>query len=392
MMSFPDPNFIDRDPEAITADLVARYEYLSGKTLYPAQVERLLIDLIAYAKTMTHIGIQEAGKQNLVRFARAPMLDYLGELVRTPRLFAGSAKTMLRFSIPASLSMDVTMPGGTLVDSSDGKVTFATDAAATLAAGALFVDVAASCTTAGIVGNGWQLGQINALASDVGDVVVSVVNTTVSADGADDEVDDLYRIRVMEGTEAYSVAGPRAAYRFHAMSAHQDIIDVGIVGPELVLANGRIVSTNQVPPGAVFVYPLVKTGVPDENILSLVQLRLSDEKVRPLCDFPQVYPITPVDYAIDAALWILDTSAETSTSLNKTVAVANARKAVQDHAAYLSAGVGRDVVVNDFIAKLKVSGVYDVSLPSLPGNLVLGGHQWARCTGINVYVAGVKHG
>ena len=43
-MSLPEPSFIDRDPDAITAEIVAQYELLSGKTLYPAQVERLLID------------------------------------------------------------------------------------------------------------------------------------------------------------------------------------------------------------------------------------------------------------------------------------------------------------------------------------------------------------
>ena len=34
-MSLPEPNFIDRDPEAITAEIVAQYEGLTGKTLYP---------------------------------------------------------------------------------------------------------------------------------------------------------------------------------------------------------------------------------------------------------------------------------------------------------------------------------------------------------------------
>ena len=40
-MSLPEPSFIDRDPAAITAEMVAQYEALTKKTLYPAQVERL---------------------------------------------------------------------------------------------------------------------------------------------------------------------------------------------------------------------------------------------------------------------------------------------------------------------------------------------------------------
>lgn len=85
-MTLPEPDFIARDPAAITAEIIAQYEQLSGKTLYPAQVERLLIDLLAYRETLIRIGIQEAAKQNLVAFAHAPMLDYLGQLVGVTRL------------------------------------------------------------------------------------------------------------------------------------------------------------------------------------------------------------------------------------------------------------------------------------------------------------------
>jgi phage-related baseplate assembly protein len=85
-VSLPDPSFIDRDPVAITAELIASWQATTGKTLYPGQVESSLIDLIAYRETLVRIGIQEAAKQNLVAFARAPMLDYLGELVGTYRI------------------------------------------------------------------------------------------------------------------------------------------------------------------------------------------------------------------------------------------------------------------------------------------------------------------
>lgn len=384
MSTLPDPNFIDRDPQAITAELVAKYESMTGKTLYPAQVERLMIDLIAYAKTMTHIGIQEAGKQNLVRFAREPTLDYLGELMNVLRLSSASAKTVLRFSVAASLAVDVAIPAGTLVDSSDGKVTFATDVAATLAAGQLFVDMVATCATAGPAGNGWQPGQLNVLASDVGDVALSVANITVSADGIDDESNDRYRSRLMEGPESFTVAGPRGAYRFHAMSAHQSIIDVGVVGPELILVDGQVASTNQVPPGAVFVYPLVSGGAPDADILSRVAAMLNAENVRPLCDLVQVLPPTAVDYVIHAALTLY-------ASADATLTLAAARAAATAFANDRAAGLARDVVPSQVVATLSVPGVYQVVLTGLD-LLTLDSSQWARCTDINITVAGVVYG
>lgn len=77
-MAIAEPNFIDRDPAQITSEMIAQYEDASGKKLYPAQAERLLIDLFAYRENLVRIAIQEAAKQNLVAYSRAPMLDYLG--------------------------------------------------------------------------------------------------------------------------------------------------------------------------------------------------------------------------------------------------------------------------------------------------------------------------
>lgn len=384
-LPLPEPNFIDRDPDVITADLVAKYEAMSGKTLYPAQVERLLIDLIAYAKTMTHIGIQEAGKQNLVHFSGQPIIDYLGELIRVPRLSAASAATIVRFSIAASLAVDVTFAAGTQIDSSDGKISFITDAAATLSAGQLFVDTAATCATPGTIGNGWQPGQISVLASDAGDVAVAVANTTISANGADDELTEPYRARLMAGPESFTVAGSYGAYRFHAMSAHQSIIDVGIIGPKMELVNGSLVSTNQVPPGAVFVYPLTSTGAPNADIIARVAAVLSAETVRPLCDWAQVFPPIAANYVIHAGLTLYSTADETLT-------LAAVNKAAQAYAADRAAGVGRDVVVSDLTKLLKVTGVYDIAFSSLPANLVLTDDQWANCTDINIAVTGVNDG
>jgi hypothetical protein len=44
------PKVVHEDSQLVTSELIAAYEAMTGKTLYPAQVERLLIDLIAYRK------------------------------------------------------------------------------------------------------------------------------------------------------------------------------------------------------------------------------------------------------------------------------------------------------------------------------------------------------
>lgn len=368
-MSLPEPNFIERDPQIITAEIVAQYELLSGKTLYPAQVESLLINVIAYRETLVRIGIQEAAKQNLVAYARAPMLDYLGELVGVTRLPAQSARTVLRFTVAAALATDFLVPAGTRVEGADGTLSFATDVAVTLMAGQLSIDAAATCEDAGTAGNGWLPGQIASLVDDLGDVDILVSNTTLTSGGIDEEQDDRLRERIKLAPEAFSTAGSRLAYVFHAKSSHQSIVDVTVVSP---LA------------GQVKLYPLLETGLPDASMLALVQATCSADKVRPLTDSVQALAPVSVDYSIDCQLTLYRQTDAAST-------LAQAKAAAEAYRADRAAGLGRDIVPVQLEAALKVAGVYDIARTS-PPKIVLEAHQWARCTGINITLAGVADG
>ncbi|ECZ8522792.1 baseplate protein, partial [Salmonella enterica] len=165
-MAIAEPDFIDRDPAQITSEMIAQYEEASGKKLYPAQAERLLIDLFAYRENLVRIAIQEAAKQNLVAYSRAPMLDYLGELVGVHRLPAQAAKTTLQFSVTQAAKSNLVIPQGTRASASD-SVMFATDEDVLLPAGSLSVAVTATCVVTGEPGNNWQPAQISALVDRV---------------------------------------------------------------------------------------------------------------------------------------------------------------------------------------------------------------------------------
>lgn len=82
----PEPKFIEIDADKVTDEIVALYEQLSGKTLYPAQSDRLMIDVIAYREMLIRSSINEAAKQNLLSFAKGVMLDYLGDFFGVERL------------------------------------------------------------------------------------------------------------------------------------------------------------------------------------------------------------------------------------------------------------------------------------------------------------------
>ncbi|WP_236213024.1 baseplate assembly protein [Metapseudomonas otitidis] len=366
------PEFVKIDPAAIEADLVARYEAKSGKTLYPAQIERLFIDQIAYSHSLTLMAIQHAGEQLLVRFSSAPILDYLGELVGTPRLLAQPARCTLRFSINEVASLPMTIPGGTQVTSQDGKLIFVTDSVVIIPAGQSHANASATCRLAGAMGNGWAVGQISVMPSPPFDGLLAS-NLTVPSGGADEEPDDRYRERIILAPEAYTNAGSRGSYRYHALSANQSIIDVAVHGPD----DGQL-------DGHVAIYPLTASGLPTADLLALVLNHLSSEKRRPLCDTVQVQAPVPVNYSIKASLTFYATADRTS-------AMAQAKAAAESWAAERSAGLGRDIVPEQLTAVLQVPGVYRAAL-ALPALQTVRSHEWANCTGIALTDAGVVDG
>jgi len=86
MTSLTPPTFIDTNIENIVNELVQRYLELSGKDkLYDGQLERLLIDLMAYKESLARLRVKESCKENLVEYARGDVLTALGWLVDIKR-------------------------------------------------------------------------------------------------------------------------------------------------------------------------------------------------------------------------------------------------------------------------------------------------------------------
>ena len=130
--NLPPPTFVnDADglnPNLILADMVAAFQAAAGRTLQPAQVERLLINLYAYRESLVRNAIQYAGQQNLLAFAVFPMIDYLGQLLGVTRLGAQGAATTLQFTLQNALTLPYTIPAGTQAGTADGEFVFATGA------------------------------------------------------------------------------------------------------------------------------------------------------------------------------------------------------------------------------------------------------------------------
>ncbi len=363
-----DPEFVERDPQKIVEEMIAQYETVTGRTLYPAQVERLIIDLVAYRESMTREAVQDAGKQNLVSFAREPFLDYLGELLGVRRLPGSSARVLLRFKFTAPLTISLVIPAGTRAQDSGGAFTFAVVTDATVPVGATSAEVWSAAIESGTRANGLTAGQVSVLLDALG-VAATVSNVSTSYGGSAAEDDTRFRDRVRLAAER-PACGTFAAYRFHAMSTHPDIVDVGTTSDR---------------PGEMRVSALALDGILDTSLLDALRVQLNRDDVRPATDQVVVIPAERVAFRIEAHLTLYSGAAAGD-------AQRQAVQRLQDWATQQRRRLGRDLVPSQIIERLQsVQGVYRVELP-LPAFRELTEHQWSDCEGIQVVIIGVSNG
>ena len=224
----------------------------------------------------------------------------------------------------------------------------------------------------GIAGNDYLPGQINHSERQLNSgLTVSNINETSGGD--DEETTPALRERMMLAPESYSNAGSYGAYKFHALSVHQSITDVVVLGPGL---------DDRIPPGQVWIYPLTKNGLPSEELLQLIESKISSEKKRPINDLVFAKSPEKIEYEIDARL-TLYRSADAPTTLS------SAESTISDWVMVKSSLLGGDIVPHQISKTLSVPGVYDITL-NTPEKLIIKPYQWPVCININVSLAGIS--
>jgi len=343
---FPDIEFVSADAETILAEMVSDYETAAGKTLYPATPERLLILWGANMIVQERVLINEIAKQNLPRYANGDFLDSLAELFKNiTRLEAQASTTTIRFNISEALESAQLIPLGTRIATIDGKLTFATTQAVSVAIGSTYADVPAKCETAGDAGNGFTPGQISQIV-DVFPYFSSCANTTTSTGGSDEETDDAFYARMRESADAYSTAGSIGGYIYFAKSVSSEIVDVAVSVPSA---------------GHVDVYLLMDDGaLPDEETLTKVTAALSADEVRPATDYVTVLAPSTVSYDINVTYYIT-----TGTTLSEADIATAVAVAVEKYKAWQCSKLGRAVNPSKLISLLMgISGINRVEVTS----------------------------
>lgn len=284
--------FADKAADEIESEIITQYETLSGRTLAKGDPVRLFLEAIVLVIVQQRALIDYAAKQNLLAYSEGDYLDHIGALVDVTRLEASSAMTTLKFTLSEPQPEAVIIPVGTRVTPGGGAILFATTESVEIPAGESTVEVSAECTLSGAQGNGYVAGQIRKLV-DPFPYEMAVENLTLTSGGSDKESDENFRERIQIAPESFSVAGPTGAYEYWARSAHQDIIDVAVVGPP------------DTQPGNVNIYPLMRNGeLPTQDILDAVFGTCDDRDTRPDTDYVHVLCPEAIEYELNVKYWI----------------------------------------------------------------------------------------
>lgn len=277
----PEPQFIERDTAALKAALVSKFEAISGRTLYPSQVENYIINLMAYALSNLGGGIQAGLLQNRAVWAEDGHLDQLGANVGTIRLDAQHARALVEFSLSEPRASSVVVPLGTRV-AAGGSLVFATEVELVIPAGEMSGSVDVVAAVSGASHNELVPGQIQDILDPVA-YVSAVANVQTSAGGSDIETDDRFRERIVGAFERITRGGSRRGYQELVKAAHPDIVDVAVMRPE---------------PGHIDIYPLTLGGVAPDAIDDVVAEHLDPETVIPMGDFVTIKKAEPVVFDV----------------------------------------------------------------------------------------------
>ena len=365
--------FADKAADEIESDIITLYEQTAERTLAKGDPIRLFLETITLIIIHQRSLIDYAAKQNLLAYSEGDYLDHIGALLGVTRLEAAKAMTTLKFTLSEIQDENIIIPEGTRA-SPGSNILFATIEAAEIPAGQQEITITAECTDSGTQGNNYIAGQIRRLV-DVFPYEMSVENISESSGGSDIESDENFRERIQIAVESFSVAGPYGAYEYYARSAHQDIIDVAVIGPP------------DIEPGYVELYPLMKGGeLPSNEVLALVLEKCNADDVRPLTDCVSVHSPKVLEFALNVKYFIDRSKATQSSELQSAI-----EESINDWVTWQRSKLGRDLNPSELNHRMIAAGAKRTEIIS-PSFKILAKSELAITSSINIIFGGLEDG
>lgn len=336
------PIFLEYDAQQEEQNLVELFENMTGKPLYPAQDERLLISIIEYKAALLVNLFNETAKLNLTQYSKGVILDCIGEMFDTPRLEGEYGTDILQITLNTTFESDLTIPKGLEILSKDEKTSFITTEDLIISAGETVGNVNIQAKEIGSAVNVYGAGDVTILVKPVS-YIESVTNLNGVSGGTDKENDEAYIKRILLAPEKFSCAGSRQSYIYHTLSANNKIIDATAESVEhpakisikengdttvYTEENGEIVTDNftattnhktgevkftlddkeytvQIQPDTtVNIYPLTNDDTTPNEVLQDVEDLLNGEKINPMTDKIIVSSPVKVDKSITLNIFI----------------------------------------------------------------------------------------
>lgn len=321
-------DFVETDSAKLYTTIIESLMESCNEALYPGDERRIFGEALVAAFVSLYAEFNDKMKQRTLQYARGNVLDALGERYNVSRVAATSASAIFRFTVSEVQQENIVIPSGTRI-TSDGSVYFATQETAVLSAGETSIDLLGVCTSTGSAYNSLSVGSIATLV-DLIPYILTASNITESSGGDDGEPyttegDDRFRERIRLAPSALSTAGPESAYRYFALSADPDIIDVSIDCPEDA-------------PNTVNIYPLMRGGaLPDEATLQKVMDVMADD-VRPMTD--KVQALAPTEANFQVSIHYYCTKSNEAATIE---AIEGEGGAIDQYIAWQTAALGRDI-------------------------------------------------
>lgn len=352
-------------------DYQDKYEELTGNeiTLYPANSERLKMQIVAGELYQTYEFISYLFSQNFIQYMERNVLENWGATLGYAQTNIKAATCILQFKVNEVLDFDVEIPAGIRATAGD-DVYFATNESCVLKAGESSVEVSATCTEEGTIGNDYVVSQINVLADPVLNIS-GVENCTTSQGGQDEYDDETLRENIFLFPSTYSTAGPNTAYEYFVKSYSTEIISVNVIQNNVT--------------AEVDIYIMLADGkVPDEQYCKAVVDYLVGLECTPADDKIYVNPPEIVQYKISGKYYIAKSSRENEALIKESVLEAANYFVSECHE-----NIGNDIIPDKLIELTRIAGAKRLELTS-PDFIQVSETQIAICDGIELSYGGLE--
>ena len=181
-----------------------------------------------------------------------------------------------------------------------------------------------------------------------------------------DETDEALRLRTRQRIIGFANAGGAAHYRYWALSASPEVVDVAVDSPE----PGRV---------RISVLPTGHSETVPEAVIAAVRDVVMRDDVRVLTDTVEVVPAELIPVTVTARIWLYP---------DTPMAAFEAIEARLTQALVARAGLGWDLTRSWCIAELHQGSVHKVELLSPAHDVPVHPHQAVRLTGLHLEFAG----